>query len=107
MDFPDLKTAIDALKTTEADENAAADALVAAYALVPQRIADAVAAALAQGATTEQLADLSTLQGAIATEAQKMKDALAVPVPPGTVGSAPAAPKPPGGVISGAVYPKH
>lgn len=78
----DLQSALDELTATTTDENAAADALVDAYAAVPQRIADAVAAALKTGATQAQLAAFGTLKAQMQAEADKMKAALAAPVPP-------------------------
>ena len=76
-----LDDAIAELTATEADENAAASALVDAYAAVPQRIADAVEAAKKVGATATQLSALSGLKSQISTEADKMKAALAVTPP--------------------------
>ncbi len=75
-----LDEAITELKATETDENAAADLLITAYAAVPQRIADAVAAAQAAGATPAQLRGLATLNDSIAQEASRLRAALAAPV---------------------------
>ncbi len=76
-----LDDAIAQLAATEADENAAADALVTAYAGVPARIQAAVDAAVAKGATTAQLASFGSLRDQIAAESTKMKAALAADPP--------------------------
>lgn len=81
MDPVDIAEALDQLTATSADENSAADALVSAYAAVPQRIADAVAAASKLNATPAQLAAFGALSTAIQAEADKMKAALAAPTP--------------------------
>lgn len=75
--FPDLQTAIDTLQATEADENAAAQALMDAYGAVPARIQAAIDEALRRGATAAQLASLKVLNDQIASESQKLADALA------------------------------
>ncbi len=79
-DITDVQTAVDELTATSVESNSAADALVDAYALVPQRIADAVAAAQAAGATPAQLTALTTLNTAFKAEAAKMRAALNAPV---------------------------
>ena len=73
----DLTAKVGALKT-------AADAAEAALIAVPQRIADAVAAAQAAGATPEQLQALTDLAATLNTETGELTAALAAasPAPP-------------------------
>jgi len=78
-DITDVQTAVDELSATNVDSNSAADALVDAYALVPQRIAEAVAAAQAKGATPAQLASFTALNDSFKAEAAKMRAALNAP----------------------------
>ena len=75
----DLTAKVGALKT-------AADAAEAALIAVPQRIADAVAAAQAAGATPEQLQALTDLAATLNSETGELTAALAAansnPAPP-------------------------
>lgn len=68
----DFKAAIDEATATEADQNAAADALITAYAGVPARID----AALASGTSS-----VKALSAAITAEATKLRAALEAPAP--------------------------
>lgn len=79
-DPTDVQTAVDELTATSVELNAAADALVDAYAGVPARIQAAVDAAVAKGATPTQLAAFGALKTSLDAEAQKMRTALDAPV---------------------------
>ena len=88
-DFPmatnppaNIDAAILELNATEAEENAAAKALVDFVATVPQLIADAADAASKLGATPEQLRSFQTLNTNMAAAAASMKAALAAPPTP-------------------------
>ncbi len=78
---PDLQTAIDAATVAEASQNQAATAIISYVATVPQQIADAVAAAVAKGATDAQLTEMGDLEDKITSEAAALKAALNTPPP--------------------------
>ena len=82
QNMPDLQAIVDDITAKWNDLKALVDQAESALAAVPQRIADAVAAAQAAGATPEQLQALTDLSAAMSTEAGELTSAIASQAPP-------------------------